>query len=53
MSPQNEQQRKKGLLFPKKGIFIFSSIYDPVYSHETNRIFTKEQEATKCFEKTK
>ena len=43
---------KKGIL-PKKGIFIFSCIYDPVYSRETNRIVTKEQEATKSLEKTK
>ena len=44
---------KKGLLLPKKGIFISSCIYDPAYSHETNRIVTKEQEATKCLEKAK
>ena len=31
---------KKDIL-PKKGIFIFSCVYDPVYSRETNRIFTK------------
>ena len=44
---------KKGLLLPKKGMFIFSCIYDPVYSRETNRIVAKEQEATKYPEKTK
>ena len=44
---------KKGLLLPKKGMFIFSCIYDPVYSRDTNRIVTKEQEATMYPEKTK
>ena len=53
MPPQNEQQWKKGLLLPKKSILIFSSIYDPVYSRETDRIVTKEQEVTKCLKKTK
>ena len=44
---------KKGLLLPKKGMFIFSCIYDPVYSRETNWIVAKEQEVTKYPEKTK
>ena len=44
---------KKGLLLPKKVMFIFSCIYDPVYSRDTNRIVTKEQEATMYPEKTK
>ena len=45
--PQYEQQRKKGLPLPKKGIFTFSCIYDPIYSRETDRIVTRENEARK------
>ena len=44
---------KKVYDFLKKGIFIFSCIYDPVYSRDANQIVTKEQEATKCLKKTK
>ena len=44
---------KKVYDFLKKGIFIFSCIYDPVYSRDANQIVTKEQEAIKCLEKTK
>ena len=48
MSPQYEQQRKKGLILPKKkGIFTFSCIYDPAYSRGTHRIVTREKGATK------
>ena len=38
---------KKVYYFPKKGIFTFSCIYDPVYSHETDQIVTREKGATK------
>ena len=34
---------KKGLLLPKKGIFIFSCIYDPVYNHETIGLLQKNK----------
>ena len=47
MSPQYEQQRKKGLILPKKGYIHFSHIYDPVYSRENDRIVTREKGATK------
>ena len=46
-------REKKVYYFLKKGIFIFSCIYDPVYNRETNRVVTKEQEATKRLQKTK
>ena len=45
-------EKKVHYFLPRKGIFIFSCIYDRVYIRENNRIVTKEQEASKYLEKT-
>ena len=39
---------EKKVYYFLKEVNSFFHIYDPVYIRETNRVVTKEQEATKC-----